>query len=171
MFNIPDIQPANEERIAEIRKKYPAKPEVAPAESPHGELSEIEKLQFYLNKFTLFRHQYLDEIPDHILQLGEPNYNRYKCRGTWWTLISGNLQLARDAGLFTKDIMKEEVQKFLGYITAVQNRRKEHMRQDNEYRYTHEDIDNANAFLDKFIIYLSQRVTESGAQTPPPAIA
>lgn len=171
MKDMPNIQPISPERVAEIRQKYSAKPNTAPAESAHGELSETKELQFYLSKFTLLRHKYLDEIPDHILKLGDPNYEYYKCRGAWWTITSGNIQNARDAGLLKDGAMQEEVQKFLDYVKAVQNHRKERMQQGGEYRYTHEDIDGANAFLDKFIAYFSQRAVESGAEKAPPAIA
>lgn len=171
MLNIPDFQPASEKKIEEIRETYSGKPQTAPSESPHGELSETEKLQFYLNKFTSFRHQYLDEIPDHILKPGDTNYAHYKCRTTWWTIISGNVQLARDQEIFTDPRILQEVKNFLEYVNAVQARRREHMKQGLEYRYSTEEIAAADAFLDKLITYLSQRVIESGAQTPPPAVA
>lgn len=45
------------------------------------------------------------------------------------------------------------------------------MGQGIKHRYTHEEINGANAFLDKFIVYLSELAIKLGATTYPPTTA
>ncbi|MBI5229976.1 MAG: hypothetical protein HY981_01610 [Candidatus Magasanikbacteria bacterium] len=171
MLDMPNIQAANTERIEEIKAKFPPHPANEASKSVRAELSETDKVQFYLSKFTSYRHKYFDEIPKNILKPGDPHYEYYKCRGAWWTIISGNIQNARDNGLFKNTHIAQEVQKFLDYVKAVQTRRSAQMKNELAYRYTREDINGANIFLDNFIAYLSRRAVELGAEQPPPARA
>ncbi|KKU07049.1 MAG: hypothetical protein UX10_C0016G0004 [Candidatus Magasanikbacteria bacterium GW2011_GWA2_45_39] len=171
MFSASSIKAASPERLAQIKEKYANKPETPSLAPSHIESPEIKILQDYLNKFIFYRHSYIDEIPKGILKPGDPNYERYKCRGTWWTIISGNIQLARDQGIFKDAHILQAVQNFLEYIKIVQTRRSSQMKQGLEYRYSAEDIGGADAFLDTFITYLSARIVESGAEKAPPATA
>lgn len=171
MLDIPNIQAASPERVEEIRKKYAPQAEPSLGESLRREPKEVEIVQGYLNKFIFYRHSYLNEIPKNILKPGDLNYELYKCRGAWWTIISGNIQNARDAGLFHDAAILQKVQNFLDYIKSVQARRSEHIKQGLEYRYSKEDINGADMFLDQFIAYFSQRAVEAGAKKSPPATA
>ncbi len=171
MLNIADIHAASPERIAHILADKPLSREALSQESSLDNLSHTEKLQFFLSKFTLFRHHYLDELPDHILQLGETDYEHYKCRGTWWTLISGNTELAMERGLFKDPVIKQEALAFLDYIKSVQAHRRTQMNGGQIHRYTHEEINRANTFLDALIVHLSDAVKKIGADKAPPAIA
>lgn len=171
MLNIPNIEAASPERIEAIKRKYPPQTKAHPSESFRREPTEVETIQNYLNKFTSYRHSYINDLPANILKPGDSNYELYKCRGAWWTIISGNIQLARDQGIFKDTLILQEVQNFLDYVKSVQAQRSEQMKQGHEYRYTRKDIDGADAFLDIFIVYLSKRAVESGAEKAPPAIA
>ena len=171
MLDIPNIQSASPDRLAAIQAKYPPQTEKPSNESFRKEPTEIEALQNYLNKFTSFRHSYINDLPANILKPGDTNYERYKCRGAWWTIISGNIQNAQKEGLFKDAHILQEVQNFLDYVKAVQAQRSKQMKSDIEYRYTREDIEGADAFLDTFIAYFSKRAVEAGAEKAPPAIA
>ncbi len=171
MLDIQTPSPFNPENFGSVKTELPKKSETQLPESLPGEPKETETLQYYLNKFTLFRHRYIDDLPDHILKLDDPNYNYYKCRTAWWTNISGNAQLLLRENIINDSALSNEFQKFLDYIKTVQNHRQEQRAQGIKHRYTREEINGANAFLDKFIVYLSERSIKSGATTYPPATA
>ena len=171
MLDIHTSSSYNPENPENARIEPSKKPETQSPESLPEEPTEFETLQYYLNKFTLFRHRYIDNLPDHILKLDDPNYNYYKCRTAWWTNISGNAQLLLREDVITNAVLRDNLQKFIEYVKVVQNHRREQMAQGAAHHYTREEISGANEFLDKFIVYLSERAIELGIDTYPPATA
>ncbi len=171
MIETQTSSPYNTENTGSAKIEHAKKSETQLTELLPEESKETETLQYYLNKFTLFRHRYIDDLPDHILKLDDPNYNYYKCRTAWWTNISGNAQLLLRENIINDFALRNEFQKFLDYIKTVQNHRQEQRAQGIKHRYTREEINDANAFLDKFIVYLSECSIKSGATTYPPATA
>ncbi len=48
----------------------------------------------FLPFFQEWRDTYIDDLPDHRLEPGEPNYHKYKCRTNWFHMFEKTLLLA-----------------------------------------------------------------------------
>lgn len=102
----------------------------------------------FLAYFLHERHQCLDEIPEERVSIEDPKYYLYKCRSNWWTGIMHRLPDLRRFGLVEQDSqISQDIDAFLAFTKTI----------DFGAFRTKEEIEKANAFLDKLIPYLESK--------------
>lgn len=170
MLEMPQIRTLSDAEVERIKEKYSSRPKKPELNTEAEPKNEAEILSFYLQKFTSFRYDYLDEIPDHILKPGDSNYARYKCRGNWWTKISGNIQNLMRFGLLKDAAIQQEIQKFFDYLAMIDARKRAQMNRNEEPRYTKDDLSYADAFLDSLIAHVSILAHKADPNKYPPGV-
>ena len=116
-------------------------------ENESNKIDNIEyKKRNFLKNFSELRNNYLEDIPDEILQPEMPDYDRYKCRKAFFGRIASRAIRMQSEGIKLSGHAKEKYEEFNAYI--------ETLRQANE-RITKNDIDKANVMLDILINELS----------------
>ncbi len=115
-------------------------PEPRPEQSP-----ESEK-QGFLAKLKELRYNWVDDIPAEMVETEDPLYNHYKCRVVFFSVVSGFLELSVENNYFKGEDLKA-AEDFIDFV-----------RREIKFgkRVVKEDIEKANAILDKAISALSQ---------------
>jgi len=98
----------------------------------------------FLADFQDWRDNYLDDLPDHLLEPGEPNYHKYKCRTNWFNIFEKTLLIAVP---LLEEPLYSEVIHYVEEIFPLLNW--------NIWR-TKKDIDTANEILHKVTTWLEQ---------------
>ncbi|GEM_PF-4887324 len=117
-------------------------PKIVESGAKYGTVEEA------LEYFSHERHQCLNEMPVERVSLNDPNYYFYKCRSNWWTGIMHRLpQLKKFASVETGSEIDQDIDAFLAFTRTI----------DFSKFRTKEEIEKANAFLDKLIAYLESK--------------
>lgn len=94
----------------------------------------------FLPMMIEWRDEYIDDLPDAILNPEDPVYKKFKCRNNWFTYFKGMLYIVVPY-IDDPDLLRE-VEDYIFYL-------------ENEVdwyaRRTKEDIDKANDILEKVI--------------------
>lgn len=106
---------------------------------------ELERKHF-LAEFLDFRFNYLDEIPEKKASKYDSKYRFYKCRGTFFFLVSENIDLSIQKGFISSSETLKKIEEFKKYIKGI----------DFSKRVTKTDIDQANNILDLVIAEMSE---------------
>ncbi len=119
-----------------------------------AESAELEKVREQAKKNLLgLRNDYIDEIPESILQPRDSNYFQYKCRLNWFVMVRNELLKYRHIFSDGKQLLIHEFSNYL-------KKRGEYRLSDDgkisiRRKTRREDIDYANYMLDIFISDLS----------------
>ena len=95
-----------------------------------------------LLRFEYLRHDLIEEIPEKLLELGDPNYDFYKCRDIFFVDVAGWASRLLGKGLITGVEATAKAQEFMNFWQH---------KQDAAPRTVPADIQKANDFLDYLI--------------------
>lgn len=113
-------------------------------EIPQNNLENIK--QRYLKDFGELRNDYIEDIPNEILQPDTPNYHRYKCRQAFFSAIASHILRMQHEGITLSSKAIQRYEEFDTYLETLRG---------NYRRLTKDDIDKANKMLDTVISELS----------------
>jgi hypothetical protein len=115
-----------------------------PIETPPNNLESLK--QRYLKDFSVLRNDYIEDIPDEILQPEMPNYHRYKYRQAFFSSIASHISRMQREGITLSPEASQQYKEFDSYLNTLRG---------NQRRLTIDDIDKANKILDTVIEELS----------------
>ncbi len=101
-----------------------------------------------LARFKIYRFLYIDESPDKLVEMSDPNFYFYKCRGNFFTAIQGYLELMQELGLVLDNDVNREIVEFFFVVQQL----------PITNRILKENIDSANHILDILIVYISAQL-------------
>ena len=73
----------------------------------------------FLNDFNKFRHEFIDDIPDEILQPDMPNYHLYKCRTAFFGFIASELLRLQHEGIKISDEAIKKCKQFDDFTESL----------------------------------------------------
>ena len=108
--------------------------------------NKFEKIEKIIKALKNYKDNFIEDLPEQLITMDDPDYYRYKCRTNWWHHLLAELgRIDLYPHLFKKETFDKN-KEFMDFIEGL----------DYEKFRTKNEIDKANIFLGELVSCLEE---------------